>query len=295
MIDIIIPIYNSSKTIVKTLNSILEQVNINDIKVYLIDDCSTENYKDIIKFFSQYMKIEYHKLEKNSGPGVARQYGLDNSDGEFIIFIDSDDEFYSNDSVLKLYNAATSYDMVFATMMDKNYNDLISFHECCLHGKLYRRSFIKRKNIKFNNLRSHEDNAFNQLCLATCESINYLDDTVYIYNHNEKSITNNENDINSMKLYIQSMTWLFKQIEKQDYINQYYVGIIGFSVILYTYFHYLLDNKKFSFIIKKLGYIKEMYNKYIDNISYDDKLRIYKNFDYPVIPDITIEQFLDLI
>ena len=63
MIDIIIPVYNSGKTICKTLNSILEQDNKDDIVVYIIDDASTEEYDEVISFYSKYINIKYHKLE----------------------------------------------------------------------------------------------------------------------------------------------------------------------------------------------------------------------------------------
>ena len=142
MIDIIIPVYNSSKTICKTLNSILEQENNEDLIIYIIDDGSSETYDDVISFFSKFLNINYYKLDKNSGPGVARQFGLDKSSNEYIVFIDSDDTFYDTDSVLKLYNSIYNYDMVFGKMLEKRYNmNREVYHEGCMHGKMYRRCF----------------------------------------------------------------------------------------------------------------------------------------------------------
>ena len=87
--------------------------------------------------------------------------------------------------------------------MEDIYNDgsSVGHNECCLHGKMYRRSFLERNNIKFNNLRSHEDNAFNQLCLICAKSVIYLDDIIYRYNNTKDSITNTEDDIKSYKTY----------------------------------------------------------------------------------------------
>ena len=64
MIDIIIPVYNSGKNIARSLNSVLDQVNYKDINVYIVDDCSTEDYKDIINHFSKYLNITYLRLDR---------------------------------------------------------------------------------------------------------------------------------------------------------------------------------------------------------------------------------------
>ena len=141
MIDIIIPLYNARKTISNTLDSVL--VNLSDIVVYLVDDASDDDYTDIIEDYSKKLNIKYLRLKKNSGPGVARQYGIDHSNNEYIIFLDSDDEFCENDSVLALYNNILGYDIVFAKIKQcySDHDDIL-FHECCLHGKMYKRSFI---------------------------------------------------------------------------------------------------------------------------------------------------------
>ena len=72
MIDIIIPAYNAHNTIKKTLISICMQTVKDKINVYIIDDCSNEDYKEIINIFKDKINIKYYKLKENSGPGVAR-------------------------------------------------------------------------------------------------------------------------------------------------------------------------------------------------------------------------------
>ena len=296
MIDIIIPVYNSRRTICKTLNSILDQEYNEKIVVYFIDDASTESYDEIINFYSNYLNIKYYKLNENSGPGVARQFGIEKSTNEYIVFIDSDDVFYDSNSIKKLYDSLYGYDMVFGKMVEKKYNSSSDyFHGGCLHGKMYRRSFIYNNNIKFNNLRSHEDNAFNQLYLSLSHNVNYLDEKIYIYNYNEHSITNSESSLDSLNRYIDSMTWLFDEIEKRENINRYRVGLNIMNILCYCYFNYLLDENENQFVFKKLKNLKKMYYKYIDYITFDDKLNEYKSFNYPVIPSITFDDFIKKI
>ena len=90
MIDIIIPIYNARKTLELTLMSIKLQTIINKINIYLIDDNSSEDYKDILNKYKD-MNIIYIKLDKNNGPAVARQKGIEMSSSKYIMFIDADD------------------------------------------------------------------------------------------------------------------------------------------------------------------------------------------------------------
>ena len=60
MIDIIIPAYNCSKTIGKTLASLVAQTN-NDFNVIIVDDCSTEDFRPIIRDYEKILNIKYIK------------------------------------------------------------------------------------------------------------------------------------------------------------------------------------------------------------------------------------------
>jgi len=295
MIDVIIPLYNSKATISNTLDSILKQVNLKDIIVYLVDDQSTEKYEDIINYYSNYINIRYLKLKKNSGPGVARQYGIDNSHNEYIVFIDSDDEFCSQDSLLVLYNSIHGYDMVFSRMIQcfENSEETV-FHECCLHGKMYRRSFIEDKKLKFNKLRSHEDNAFNQLYMICSKNINYISNVTYKYNFNYSSITRTANGKDSLKKYISSMTWLYKNVEKQKYVDIFYAGIVITEIMYYSYFNLMVNNINTKIIKEKLYYLKKMYDKYGKYVSVKEKINMFNGFYNQVIPQYTFYDFLKM-
>jgi len=90
-ISIIIPTYNREKLIIKALNSIFAQT-FTDFEILIIDDASTDNTKEVIESLAN-PKIKYYKLDKNSGQCVARNYGIKRASGEFIAFLDSDDEW----------------------------------------------------------------------------------------------------------------------------------------------------------------------------------------------------------
>ena len=293
MIDIIIPTYNNSKSIVDTLNSILNQTIIDKINVYIIDDCSTEDYNDVYNNFSDKLNLKMFKLEQNSGPGIARQYGIDHSNGDYIVFIDSDDEFYDKYSVEKLYNNINNYDMVEGKIYYEYFNEY-SHHDGCLHGKMYRRSFLEKNNIRFNNLRSHEDHAFNKICLSIAK-VNYIEDIIYKYNYNDKSITSNEDNIDSLKNYIIGMNYVFKTINNIDNINIDNVSFFIYEIMVYIYRNYVENPEGFNFIFKDLLFLKEMYDKYIKYISNEDKDNVWNSFIGDNTFDISFDEFLEKI
>ena len=86
MIDIIIPAYNSHTTIERTLFSIASQKNVDDLNVYIVNDASENDYSKQVEYFKKYMSIKELKLKNNVGPGLARQFGVDKSNSEYIVF-----------------------------------------------------------------------------------------------------------------------------------------------------------------------------------------------------------------
>ncbi len=194
MIDIIIPVYNAQETLPLTLMSIyLQQVSI-PYQVTLVDDCSEGDYQSIIDSFQDKMKIQYLRLDVNSGPGVAREYGIQHTGGDFITFIDSDDLFYDTDSLEEIFLSLTEdYDMVSGGEYEEDRN-LFIINEGNLHGKFYRRQYLIDHDIHFNTTRVHEDNFFNSLVLLTGARNYNLDRLTYLYCLNPNSITQNQKE-----------------------------------------------------------------------------------------------------
>lgn len=89
-ISIVIPIYNDEKYISQCLNSIINQTYKN-IEIILIDDGSTDNSKNICDEYAKKDKRVKVFHQKNSGVSKARNKGLDNITGDYVMFVDSDD------------------------------------------------------------------------------------------------------------------------------------------------------------------------------------------------------------
>lgn len=280
MIDLIIPIYNAKNTLDLTLMSIKMQTILNKINVYLIDDCSEDNYDEIINNYKD-MNIIYKKLDKNSGPAVARQVGMDISSSDYIMFIDADDLFYDADSVKKLYSEIEKgFDYVIGVTYEEKRKIKI-MNESDLHGKIYRRNFIEKNKIKFNNTRFHEDNYFNNLIQACEPSINKISDFVYIYVCNEESITNiqKEKEFERLEILLSNMRQLLDESKKRN-CNRKKIAYLMFIKVKYfnqIYLEFTKEQKEeFKLWIKKYNLKIEKYLERTDlEEIYDEMLKEY--------------------
>ncbi len=112
-LSIIIPIYNVENTLRRCLDSVISQY-IDDCEIILVDDGSTDNSGIIADEYAckfPFIQI-YHK--KNCGPSDARNYGLDRMNGDYVTFIDSDDELSPNtlEPLLNILHNHPEYDIL---------------------------------------------------------------------------------------------------------------------------------------------------------------------------------------
>lgn len=95
-VSVIIPTYNRAHLIGRAIQSVLNQTY-QDFEIIVVDDGSMDNTNEIIKDFQiQDKRIRYIKHEKNKGGAVARNTGIKDAKGEYISFLDSDDEWLKN-------------------------------------------------------------------------------------------------------------------------------------------------------------------------------------------------------
>ncbi|MFV0499922.1 MAG: glycosyltransferase family 2 protein, partial [Bacilli bacterium] len=150
-ITIIIPIYNAEKYIAECLNSCLNQ-SIGNYEVIVVNDGSTDTSEQII---NDYIKNNYNLSSyniKNSGAGIARNYGLARAKGEYISFVDADDVIYKTFCEDMLYQAK-KYD---ADIVRCDYERVLSMN-----------NINKTSSIKFNNYINNYGNIINSLSASS--------------------------------------------------------------------------------------------------------------------------------
>jgi glycosyltransferase involved in cell wall biosynthesis len=93
-VSVIIPTYNCAKYIAGALESVLNQ-SYRNFEIVVVDDGSTDNTKEILNSYITNGLIRYI-YQTNQGPGAARNKGVEASSGEYVAFLDADDQLVSN-------------------------------------------------------------------------------------------------------------------------------------------------------------------------------------------------------
>ena len=94
VVSVIIPTYNRAHSIVRSIQSILNQTY-QDFEIIVVDDGSTDNTQEIIKEIqTQDKRIRYIRYENNKGAPTARNTGIKTARSDYIAFQDSDDEWF---------------------------------------------------------------------------------------------------------------------------------------------------------------------------------------------------------
>jgi len=110
-VSIITPFYNTEQYIKESFNSVINQQIDKNIYVeyLLVNDCSTDNSLSIINELiltnnNENINIKLLNTPENLGCGGARKFGIDNSTGDYLMFVDADDSYINNDFVNRAVN-----------------------------------------------------------------------------------------------------------------------------------------------------------------------------------------------
>ncbi len=192
-IDVVIPAYDAGATIDRALASIAMQTVKDPVTVIIADDCSREGYEETAARWSGILPVRVVRLDKNSGPGAARQAGFDAGSGELVTFMDADDTFYGATALEELADALSQgADAAVAGFYEQLADGRMLAHGpnmTWMFGKLYRRSFLERFDIRFNSTRANEDAGFNGVVKACARQIACVDGPVYLWHFKADSIT----------------------------------------------------------------------------------------------------------
>lgn len=211
--DIIIPAYNAEKTLARTLKSLCKQTYKN-FKVLIVNDSSTDKTLEIAHAFDNKLDMSIINLKSNKGVSHARNIGIERTKEEYILFIDSDDavdEEYvehlltadeKNDFVIiqyrrnigekKPYIDGVTKEITVNEFKSKCWDLWSTFRITNVWGVRYKRSIIKKNNIKFNTeLKWGEDTEFNIAYLSNSKGMLALPYEEYIYFINQNSVSRN--------------------------------------------------------------------------------------------------------
>ncbi len=232
-VSIIIPVYNVEKYIKRCLDSLINQT-LKDIEIICIDDLSPDNSLHILKeYAAKDSRIKVIALDKNCGAAIARNKGLDAATGEFLGFIDPDDNIDLN-YYEALYNKAkeTGADVVKCSRRTyetdgritySNLNETIKKKGILYFGfewttAIYKSSIIFENKIRFpEELIKAQDTAFlNKVLLKTSKPIEFVENVYYNYYRRTSSLNSNIIPIKYVKSALLSQKIQLEDLNASD-------------------------------------------------------------------------------
>ena len=250
-ISVIIPVYNSENTIIRTLDSIFSQ-NYKNYEVIIVNDGSSDNSYNIIKKYCDNHANFFVYDIPNQGVSNARNFGLEKASGDYIIFLDSDDwvdvEYFEN---------------IIKNIKD---NDMI----------VYSLKTVRNNNVKYIEFSRESDNEVNKI-----DFCNLLSSARLFANVTNKVFLKEKIDNNNIRFDTSTSLG-----EDYEFVMHYFINIDKYKYIKDAYYNYDLTtgslgfgNKKNTFESKSKGIKRkyELYSIYNGDFSdvYSDYVKAY--------------------
>ena len=295
-ISVIVPFYNSEKYLKRCLDSLVRQT-FKDIEIIMVNDGSTDNGLNVVK---SYMSDERIRLieKENGGQASARNLGLYEATGEYIIFIDSDDYVELNlceklyDTILKGFDIVVS-DYYIVAGNEKKYNKISSCLEgeislkdylltaVCPWNKIYKKSFLIDNHFKFPEGIIYEDYASIPTLVNYNPKVYYLPEAFVNYIHTEVSTMRSDEYKEKYENIFIATNFLYDHLCNSEYQDELeylisnhflYLGSLNF----YRFNKYEQLNKIANFMKDKFP--KWSKNKYVKKMDF--KARVLMNLFY---------------
>ncbi|WP_261066303.1 glycosyltransferase family 2 protein [Streptococcus mitis] len=292
LISIIIPVYNAEKYIEQCLNSIKNQTY-NYFEVILVNDGSKDNSENICKKFSNSDARFRYFVKEHGGVSSARNLGLDNAQGYYITFIDSDDWVDENHLELLVNNIKeNNSDMAVSSI--KNFNNIDTFYfRANTNQEKYLLNFNKMRKEEFlvnlpklilaqnsykivvsklfkkdfiHDIRFEEtiiyvnDTQFLFDLYLKMNSISYINEATYIYRLHDESPSSNFN-----QQYTEQELLIYKKMYEK-------IAELNLPTI-----HYVNTIRKFLDLQKDFLENSILFNEYLDFLENIEKTVTYPN------------------
>lgn len=298
LVSILMPVYNSGTFVHAAIESVIAQTYQN-WELLCVDDGSSDNSLEILDTYAKKDSRIRFFSQQNKGPLLARRLGFENSSGEYIIYLDSDDEYspetlQSLVSRIKETNADTAApDMIYKSEKhSKSWNKinkvdvkeeltgLDAFSETFPWRKMHNFNLWKREIFEKSTYHPYlENNNFNadeilqRIMLLNCKKAVFSSTGEYIRNHNEESITNvlqirsfNRLDANGKLVQLGMDYNVSQKIMKKIYSFAFFCQLKGLMLAYYSSNNFNSRDKKL--VMNKMKESFKLYSSYPLNDFY---------------------------
>lgn len=274
-ISVIIPMYNCEKYINETIDSVLKQ-KYDNLEIILVDDGSADNTRNVVE---KYLKNEKVKLicQKNSGAPSARNNGILNSNGEYVLFLDADDVLCDNafeglnnffekniDLIIGNFNKIDEKGKFLCSCLITTNNNKVDkkdiMNYCMLDPKpgckIYNLNTIKKNKLLFDDVKIGQDLNFFLKYLLIANNIQFVNKNIYNY----RIVDNGISRTYSLKILDISNSF---ECVRQFYIKRDKLKEYNDFIVWSEYFNYYFQYCKLRYFKNKYDR-KKIYNFFND-------------------------------
>ena len=199
-LQFLVPQYKETDEVIKPLLdsiAIQQQTDMNEIGVIIVNDGSGIYLSNKLLHSYPY-KIEYYR-EKHAGVSATRNKCLEHATADYVMFCDADDMFYNACGLYILFREMDigQFDALVSVFTEETRdpatNEVVYINRdmdsTFVHGKVYRRKYLIRENIKFNpDLTIHEDSYFNCLAQKCAKEVKFCPTPFYLWKWRDDSV-----------------------------------------------------------------------------------------------------------
>jgi len=274
LVSIIIPTYNRQNTILRAVESVLNQTYKN-WELIIVDDGSTDNTKNILKSYLKNKKIRYFKT-KNKGVCHARNFGMEKASGEYMGFLDSDDEFVRNKLEIQLRKMIKSNKII-------SISNYIKFNQ----NKMCRTDFEKDFVVLKKDIITNKISLSGGMIMLTKKITKK-----YLYDNNLPTRTDFDfilRILNKYKILFLNdfLVKIYKTLEGNRVSTNYKMKIKGSKEILKKIKEYKLSKVKKKLLLNKLyldiGFFEILNQNFEKGRFYFKKISLLENFSLNLI------------
>ena len=254
-VSIIIHVYNAEKYLGKCLESLLSQT-LQEMEIICVDDGSSDGSPEILKRFQERDGRVRILTQENQYAGAARNNGMKEAQGEYLLFLDADD-FFENTLLEKVYNQGKKMEADIVLFGAKQYNDKTGIvspaswyfkrdalpRENPFSGKtentdvfaivtpapwtkLFRREFVEKQGLSFQGLQNSNDVYFVLTALALAEKITYVDEELVFYRVGMKGSLQGSKSLHP-DCFIEAYAGVYHELQRRGIYERYEEGFMN--------------------------------------------------------------------
>ena len=254
-VSVIIPVYNAEKYLGKCLESLLSQT-LQEMEIICVDDGSSDGSPEILKRFQERDGRVRILTQENQYAGAARNNGMKEAQGEYLLFLDADD-FFENTLLEKVYNQGKKMEADIVLFGAKQYNDKTGIvspaswyfkrdalpREDPFSGKtentdvfalvtpapwtkLFRREFVEKQGLSFQGLQNSNDVYFVLTALALAEKITYVDEELVFYRVGMKGSLQGSKSLHP-DCFIEAYVGVYHELRRRGIYERYEEGFMN--------------------------------------------------------------------